>query len=226
MHRAPLLSLVVMAFVGVFLLRRLLRWPRLWELTIQAFDREPVTAGAVVFVGSSSIRFWTTLARDMAPLHVQNRGFGGATVAGVCFYARRILVRTPDPRAILLYAGVNDLAWGVSADRVFEDVARFLLLAREAAPTAPIYLLSLQLTPARPRSWPAVRRLNERMALLAERSGGGVRYVDVAASVLDANGHPRRELFVLDGIHMNAAGYARWTAILRHRLLHDLAATH
>jgi lysophospholipase L1-like esterase len=222
MRRAPLLGLLLLACVIVLVGRRLLRWPRLWESTIRGFDAEPVVSGAVVFMGSSSIRFWETLRRDMAPLPALNRGFGGATVAGVNFYARRILARTPSPRALLLYAGVNDLAWGVSEEQVLAEVQRFLAIARELAPAAPVYLLSLQLTPSRRRSWPTVRRINERMARLAEQSGGGLRYVDLASSVLDASGQPRRELFVVDGIHMNPAGYALWTAALRPRLLRDL----
>jgi lysophospholipase L1-like esterase len=225
MHRGSLIALLVLAWASIVLLRRLLRWPRLWEGTIRGFDREPVTPGAVVFMGSSSIRFWETLGRDMAPLPAQNRGFGGATVAGVNVYARRILARLPHPRAILLYAGVNDLAWGVPEERVLEDIQRFLAIAREVAPAVPVYLLSLQLTPSRRRGWARVRRVNDRLAQLAHGSGGSVRYVDLASAVLDASGRPRRELFVLDGIHMNPAGYKLWTAVLRPQLLHDLGTS-
>jgi hypothetical protein len=107
MRRGSLIALLVLAWASIVLLRRLLRWPRLWEGTIRDFDREPVTPGAIVFMGSSSIRFWETLGRDMAPLPAQNRGFGGATVAGVNVYARRILARLPHPRDPL--AVVRDL---------------------------------------------------------------------------------------------------------------------
>jgi len=215
-------GMLAVGYVALRLLRRLMRWPALWEGTIRGFDREPVVGRAVVFIGSSSIRFWQSLASDMAPLPALNRGFGGATAAGVAHYARRIFARTPDPRAIVFYAGVNDLAWGVSEDEVVADVERFVAVCREVAPRAPVYLLSLQLTPSRRRSWPKVRRINDRLASMASRSAGGVRYVDVASSVLDAAGRPRRELFVFDGIHMNPEGYALWTAVLRPRLLQDL----
>src|SRR4051812_8512091 len=36
--------------------------------------------GGIVFVGSSSIRRWTTLAADFPGLPVINRGFGGSTM--------------------------------------------------------------------------------------------------------------------------------------------------
>jgi lysophospholipase L1-like esterase len=204
--------------VLLHLFRCILRAPGLWAGAIRAFEREPVQRDAVVFIGSSSLRFWTTLAADLAPLPALNRGFGGATIVGVNLYAPRILARTPDPRAIVLYAGVNDLAWGASVDEVFAEIQRFVALAGRLAPDAPVYVLSAQLTPRRRTSWIQVRELNARLAGLV-----GVRYVDVASVVLDRNGRPRRELFRFDGIHMKPSGYALWTQLLRPRLLEDLS---
>ena len=55
---------------------------------LQSLNRtEHLPADAVVFTGSSIFRFWSTLARDMAPLPVLNRSFGGAQVSRT-FYAR------------------------------------------------------------------------------------------------------------------------------------------
>src|SRR5436309_640257 len=52
-----------------------------WENEIAAFEaadkRSAPPQGAVLFVGSSTIRKWTTLADDFAGYTVINRGFGG-----------------------------------------------------------------------------------------------------------------------------------------------------
>jgi len=61
-------------------------WPmgkaRFWRFQIFSYataDRaNPPKAGVIVFTGSSSVRFWDTLADDMKPLDVINRGFGGS----------------------------------------------------------------------------------------------------------------------------------------------------
>jgi hypothetical protein len=54
-----------------------------WERTIAAFEaadkKLPPAPGAVLFVGSSSIRFWKTLAADFPQYPVLNRGFGART---------------------------------------------------------------------------------------------------------------------------------------------------
>ena len=61
--------------------------PLVWEEDIRALEER--SAGrfgpgeAVVFVGSSSIRFWSTLEADMAPMPVLQHGFGGAKLGDV-----------------------------------------------------------------------------------------------------------------------------------------------
>ena len=75
-------------------------------------DREsPPPHCALLFVGSSSIRLWSSLAEDMAPLPVINRGFGGSTISQSNLYLDRI-VAPYHPRAIVFYAGENDLDAG------------------------------------------------------------------------------------------------------------------
>ncbi len=51
-----------------------------WEQDIRAFERRDATnpppQGAILFIGSSSIRMWEALEKDFAGLRVINRGFG------------------------------------------------------------------------------------------------------------------------------------------------------
>src|SRR3546814_18702372 len=53
-----------------------------WQADIAAFEAADRTAppsrGAVLFIGSSSIRLWKTLAADFPGVNTLNRGFGGA----------------------------------------------------------------------------------------------------------------------------------------------------
>src|SRR5579883_2356521 len=58
----------------------------------EAQDKKNFPApGGVLFVGSSSIRLWTTLAQDFPELPVINRGFGGSQIADSIRYADRIV---------------------------------------------------------------------------------------------------------------------------------------
>jgi lysophospholipase L1-like esterase len=42
-----------------------------------------------------------------------------------------------------------------------------------------------------------------------------LQYVDVFTPMLDASGQVRRELFVEDGLHMNARGYSIWRGLIQ-----------
>ncbi|WP_245747198.1 hypothetical protein [Frateuria terrea] len=88
-----------------------------WQTEIAAFaaiDRlAPAPAGAVLFAGSSSIRLWHTLAADFPELPTINRGFGGSEIADSAYFAEQ-LIGPYHPRAIVMYAGGNDLADGKS----------------------------------------------------------------------------------------------------------------
>ena len=44
----------------------------------------------------------------------------------------------------------------------------------------------------------------------------------IRLSMLDQEGQPMPELFTVDGLHMNAAGYQLWTSIIQPRLATDL----
>src|SRR6185436_19041042 len=83
-------------------------------LAYEAADREwGTSSGAIVCVGSSTIASWAgTIERDLAPLPVLPRGFGGSTMLDALYYVDR-LVLPYRPRAVLLYEGDNDVLMGM-----------------------------------------------------------------------------------------------------------------
>src|ERR1051326_5577078 len=97
--------------------------PARWEKEVAAFenwDRKNSPArDAVLFVGSSSIVNWATAA-GFPECGVINRGFGGSYLADSTFYFERIIAPYR-PRVIVLYAGDNDIAAGLSAEQVAGD---------------------------------------------------------------------------------------------------------
>lgn len=65
--------------------------PQAWEASIRRFEaqdrRQAPPPDMIVFTGSSSFTLWSTLAQDMAPLPVLNRGFGGARMQDVVHHS-------------------------------------------------------------------------------------------------------------------------------------------
>jgi lysophospholipase L1-like esterase len=175
--------------------------------------RAPLPQDAVLFYGSSSMRLWETLAEDFAGLPVVNRGFGGSTLAE-CVREMERLVVPVRPRAVVLYAGDNDLDQGARPERVRELFDEFAARVRDRLGQAPLVFISIKPSPARFWNIASVRRAN---ALVREAiaASPNARFLDVFPLMLDAGGWPRRELYTEDGLHMSRAGYNLWTALVR-----------
>ncbi len=165
-------------------------------------------AHPVLFVGSSSIRMWSGLAQDFPGVPVLNRGFGGSETEDVLRYADRI-VFPYHPRLIVLYEGDNDLAAGKSPDRVFADLDSLVTLIHRRLPETPVAFISIKPSLARRSLLEAMREVNARMRARAA-ADPGLDYVDVMTPMLDGRGEPRPDIFLPDGLHLNAAGYAIW----------------
>ena len=93
---------------------------------------------AVWFVGSSSMSRWATLQQDMAPWVTHNRSISGGTLVEI---SRRFAnEQTPQrPRAIVFYAGENDLAFGVPAPTVGAEFRTFMQRKTAALGVAFVY---------------------------------------------------------------------------------------
>ena len=191
-----------------------------WEAEIAAIEARqaarPVPANAVLFVGSSSIRMWDTLERDFAGTPVINAGFGGSRLADAARYADRIILPYR-PRAVVIYSGENDLAAGGTPERALVDFAALVAAIRADLPGAPVVYISMKPSPAR---WDLADRFRAANALIRARIAADplLSYVDVWPALLGPDGRPRPELYLADGLHLNPAGYAAWTAVIRDHL--------
>src|SRR5215475_12774010 len=121
---------------------------------VEADRVAPPAACQVLFVGSSSIVNWKeTLATDMAPMPVINRGFGSSHIQYVNRWFDQI-VAPYRPRAIVFYAGENDIDAGKSAERVIADFHEFMKRKTQALGKTPVYFTSLKPSKLRFREFP------------------------------------------------------------------------
>jgi lysophospholipase L1-like esterase len=192
-------------------------WSRAIEQLTAADATHPPRDGGIVFVGSSSIVKWDSLASDFAGEHVIKRGFGGSELADSVFYADRIVLPY-HPRAVVLYAGDNDLAAGKTPEQVFADFQAFVTKVHGALPHCRIVYIAAKPSPARWHLREKFQHANALIAAACAKDTERLRFVDVWPAMLGADGKPRTELFVTDKLHMNAAGYAIWTPLVKAAL--------
>ena len=187
-----------------------------WEKEIAAFekaDRErPPEKGGIVFVGSSSIRLWRTLAEDFPGSRVLNRGFGGSHIADSVEFAERIVIPYA-PRQVVMYAGGNDLNAGKPPEKVIADFKAFAGKMRAALPETEIAYISSAPNPARWAQVENVKAVNSAIEAWM-KDQPRMKFINVFPHMLGADGLPKPEIFVEDKLHMNPAGYAIWKEVV------------
>ena len=108
-----------------------------WESEIAAFEAmdrtNPPPKHALLFIGSSTIRKWATLAGDFPDQRVINRGFGGSEIVDSTHFADRIVFPYA-PRMIFFRAGGNDLWAGKSPEEAFADFKAFVARVQPNCP--------------------------------------------------------------------------------------------
>lgn len=215
--RLPIFVAAALLIVGQLLAQEI---PHAFEKEIQAFEASdrtnPPPKNAILFVGSSSIRMWKTLAQDFPEYRVLNRGFGGSQISNAIYFAERIVLPYRPP-VIVMYSGGNDLNAGKSAETVFNDFKAFVSKVRAALPQTRIVYISVAPNPAR---WAQMDRIREANRLIRDytQQESGLSFIDVHPHMLGEDGKPKPDIYLNDNLHMNANGYLIWKKVVGEHL--------
>ncbi|CAA0104712.1 Uncharacterised protein [Halioglobus japonicus] len=202
--------------------------PLVWEEDIIALEsstaKQARDGQEVVFIGSSSIRLWDSLADDMAPIGVIQHGFGGAKLNDLVHYAQR-LVNTWQPRAVVVFAGTNDVdpSAAKTPQQLLSHYQAFVETVRADQPDVAIFFIGITPSPLRWSVWSVARSAN---ALIQQWSSSqpNLYFIDTAQSLMGDDGEPNRDYYRIDGLHLSAQGYGIWRDIIRQRLLDEIGA--
>ncbi len=220
-------NFILIAFLFILSCAPLSRYRELpevkaWESEIEKFEQLDVTksypSDAILFAGSSSIRMWSTIGKDMLPYNVIQRGYGGAKLSDFAVYADRIIYPHPCQAIVIFIA--NDIA-GNDDDKSPLEVSQLfrktLYIIRRKFADTPVFWISITPTPSRWHVWPEIREANELIKEICE-SHRSTYYIDTEKYFTNANGLPRSELFLEDKLHLNEQGYRIWSGIIKNDL--------
>ena len=224
MRRYIIIIFTLLTFISCSPARKYQNLPEVlsWESDIQKFEQldktETYPGNAILFAGSSSIRLWTSLEKDMSPYHVIQRGYGGAHLSDFAVYAPRIF-DNHQCRALVLFIA-NDIT-GSSSDRTPEEVATLFKSVvktfRKVNPEAPVFWIEITPTASRWKVWPEIQKANA-LVKNACSKGKDTYFIATHDAFLNEDGLPDDELFLDDKLHLNEKGYAVWTEIIRERV--------
>ncbi len=194
-----------------------------WESEIvkleEANNEKVAGPEQILFLGSSSIRLWYSIDKDLPNRQSVRRGYGGARFSDLAVYIDR-LIAGHDPQAIVIFVA-NDISGNaerdISPERVLE-LARFSFeRIRKSLPGTPVYFIEITPTPSRFTHWGKISQANNLLNEMTDEHEGCF-FIQTADKYLDENGKPKPELFVADGLHQNAEGYALWASTIEAAL--------
>ncbi len=170
---------------------------------------------AILFVGSSSIRFWES--HDAFPeLPIINRGFGGSEISDVLYYYDQVIGKY-DPSVIVFYAGDNDIADHKTVEQVFGDYTNLTTHILHDFPKVKFLYIPIKPSSSRWELWGKMEEVNRQVEAY-NKQNEHLYYIDTATPLLGSNGRPNDSLFRPDHLHLNPTGYAIWNAKLRPEL--------
>ncbi|UZR98062.1 GDSL-type esterase/lipase family protein [Chondrinema litorale] len=197
--------------------------PNVWEDAIRQFEVEDKSTNypkdAVLFVGSSSIRFWNTLKEDMAPIPVIKRGFGGAKLNDVIHFADRIIFPY-QPKKIVLFAGTNDLSGrpnDKTPEQILADFVKLIDKIHRELPKTEIYYLPITPTNSRWEIWPQAKKANQLIQTYAQKYAF-IHFIETSNYFINKQGKLIDNYLWFDGIHLNTKGYQLWTKLIKEKI--------
>ena len=165
----------------------------------------------LVFTGSSSIRLWEDLEEKFPEYQVVNSGFGGSQTSDLLVFLDDLVLKY-QPQQVFIYEGDNDLMDRKSPGKILKTTKEVVYRIKESGTVSSIVLISAKPSIERWHLKRKYRRLNRKLEKFCEKDP-----VLLFANVWDPmlNGKDlRRDLFIEDGLHMNANGYEIWYNVL------------
>ncbi|MBI5772145.1 MAG: hypothetical protein HZA89_00195 [Verrucomicrobia bacterium] len=197
---------------GYELWTSLLKWDREIKALLAKDKATPPPQNAILFLGSSSIKRWTNVAKDFPNHQVVNHGFGGSHIFDSLALADQLILPCA-PKQIIFYAGGNDLNSGKSTERVLGDFQALVKKVHATLPQTRIAFISIAGNPKRWAQVEEVKKLNHLVEAFT-KTDPRLAFINVFPAMLGADGLPLPDIFVSDQLHMNAKGYAIWTKVV------------
>ena len=120
----------------------------------------------------------------------------------------------------MIYEGDNDVASSdkITADSVLNRFKTIFYLIREKLPNTNISFVSIKPSLSREKLMPEMAKANSLIKKFL-KGKQNASFIDVYHAMLDKDRLPKKDIFLEDGLHMNAKGYAIWQKIIQPYLL-------
>ena len=166
----------------------------------------------VVFTGSSSIRVWKDLEKRFPNHHIINSGFGGSQASDLLAFSNELILNFK-PTKVFIYEGDNDISSGKTSKKIISTTKKLIEQIKGNNPKTKIILIAAKPSIARWNLKGKYKRLNRKFNRLSKKDTM-LDFADVWKPMLNKR-KVKQDIFVEDGLHMNAKGYEIWYGVLK-----------
>jgi lysophospholipase L1-like esterase len=185
---------------------------------LDAFKKEPIVTGKMVFLGDSQIEFgnWKKHLNDTT---IINRGIAGDNTYGVLARLNDIL--TLKPRQIIIEVGINDIGKDIPDTLIAKNIMEIVKKIKTDLPQTKVFVTSLLPTnDSAAKEYPNVFNKNyhvENINNLLKISSTKQGYIllDLHSLIKNADGKLNEQFANSDGLHLNSEGYKLWVNLLK-----------
>lgn len=167
----------------------------------------------LVFVGSSSIKYWKNVDKVFSGHQIVNSGFGGSMASDLLYFTDDLILAF-DPKKVFIYEGDNDISSGKRSKIILKDLKAIIHKIKVKNKDTEIVLISAKPSIARWKHKRAYRRLNRKMKRITKKDTT-IYFADIWTPMLDGKS-VRKDIFVGDNLHMNSEGYKIWYNVLKN----------
>ena len=169
------------------------------------------TKETIVFTGSSSIRLWKDLQETYPKYQIINSGFGGSEASDLLTYTQELILKY-NPKKVFIYEGDNDINANKKPKDIISVFKEIILKIKNSNPETWIVIISAKPSMSRWHLKGKYKSLNRRFKRLCKKE----QYVDYANiwNIMLDRKKLRQDIFIEDGLHMNAKGYELWDQII------------
>ncbi len=185
------------------------------------FNQHPLKQGQIVFLGNSLTQAgkWEEYFPKQNPA---NRGISGDNTLGMLGRLHEII--KAKPAKLFILAGINDISLGRSNDKILNNIRSIIYQVKEGSPRTTIYVQSLLPINKDVCKYKRmmgkekqIEKLNKEILKFCKFEN--ITFIDLYPHFLSG----KRKMdakYTSDGLHLNEAGYALWSDLIRKYVEH------
>jgi lysophospholipase L1-like esterase len=169
----------------------------------------------IVFTGSSSIRMWHNLTELFPEEQIVNTGFGGSQAIDLLGYTDELILKYK-PKKVFIYQGDNDISSKKKPKEIISTFEEIIAQIKKQNDKIKVVIISAKPSVARYHLRSKYKRLNKKLQLLCNKDEQ-LTFANVW-DIMFENKKIKSNLFLNDGLHMNANGYQLWHSVIKNHI--------